>query len=175
MRFDLITRVNTVETVTQQITSDYADVIGSEIGMLPGEYEIKIDETVEPVIHAPRTVPVAIRDQVKKELDHLVQCGIQKLVTEPTNWVNSMVCVRKKNGRVRICIDPSDLNRAILREHFPMNSIDDIVTRLHGSKYFSTLDANVGYYQIKLTENSSMLTTFNTPFVVIATSGCPWV
>jgi hypothetical protein len=164
MLFDLITRVNTVETATQQITSDYADVIGSEIGMLPGEYEIKIDETVEPVIHAPRTVPIAIRDQVKKELNNLVQCGILKPVTEPTPWVNSMVCVRKKNGRVRIYIDPNDLNRAILREHFSVNSIDDIVTRLHGSRYFSTLDANMGYYQIKLTENSSMLTTFNTPF-----------
>ena len=75
-----------------------------------------------------------------------------------------MVCVRKKNGRVRICIDPTDLNKAILREHYPMNSIDDVATRLHGSKYFTTLDANMGYYQIKLTEESSRLTTFNTPF-----------
>ena len=45
-----------------------------------------------------------------------------------------------------------------------MNSIDDIATRLNGSKYFSKLDANMGYYQIKLTEGSSHLTTFNTPF-----------
>ena len=56
-----------------------------------------------------------------------------------------MVCVRKKDGRVRICIDPSDLNKAVLREHFPMNSIDDVATRLHGSKYFSKLDASSGY------------------------------
>ena len=76
-----------------------------------------------------------------------------------------MVVVKKKTKNAgRICIDPSNLNKAIKREHFPMNSIDDIVTRLHGSKYFSTLDANMGFFQIKLSEKSSYLTTFNSPF-----------
>ena len=76
-----------------------------------------------------------------------------------------MVVVSKKNSdRVRICIDPTDLNKAIQREHFPMNNIEEIVTRLHGSTCFSTLDANMGYFQVKLTERSSYLTTFNTPF-----------
>ena len=73
------------------------------------------------------------------------------------------ICLISLNA-VRICIDPSNLNKAIKREHFPMNSIDDIVTRLHGSKYFSTLDANMGFFQIKLSEKSSYLTTFNSPF-----------
>ena len=45
-----------------------------------------------------------------------------------------------------------------------MNNIDKIISRLHGSKYFTTLDANKGYFYIKLTEKSSYLTTFNTPF-----------
>ena len=75
-----------------------------------------------------------------------------------------MVVVRKKNNRVRICTDPSDLNRAILREHHPMSSTDDIATRLQGSKVLSTLDANSGYYQIKLSHKSFPLTTFNTQF-----------
>lgn len=79
------------------MTDSYADVVGDKIGCLPGEYEIKIDETITPVIHPPRPVPVAIRDQVKKELDHLEKCDIITPVTEPTAWVNSMVCVRKKN------------------------------------------------------------------------------
>ncbi len=76
-----------------------------------------------------------------------------------------MVVVRKKNtDRVRICIDPTDLNTAIKREQFPMNNFDDIVTRLAGSKVFSTLDANMGYFQMKLEEASTDLTAFNTPF-----------
>lgn len=58
----------------------------------------------------------------------------------------------------------TDLNKAVLREHFPMNTIEDIVTRVHESQIFFTLDANMGYFQIKLSKKSSLLTTFNTPF-----------
>ena len=120
--------------------------------------------SVSPVVHAPRPVPVAIRHELKEQLDKLERCKIITKETEPTEWVNSMVCVGKKNGNVRICIDPTDLNKAIMREHYPMNTIDEVATRLHGSKYFTTLDANMGYYQIKLSDKSSKLTTFNTPY-----------
>ncbi|KAK3098150.1 hypothetical protein FSP39_016659 [Pinctada imbricata] len=164
VRYNLVMRVNSVTSCIEDLIGSFSDVVGEEIGCLPGEYEIKVDSSVQPVVHAPRPVPVAMRDQVKRELDNLVRCGIIASVTEPTEWVSSMVCVRKKNGRVRICLDPTDLNKAVLREHFPMNSIEDIVTRVHGSKVFSTLDANMGYFQIRLTQKSSMLTTFNTPF-----------
>ena len=164
VNFGLIMRVNSVKTEIDHIIEDYNDVLGGEIGCLPGEYDIKIDPTITPAIHAPRPVPAAIREQLKRELDHLKQCGIIVQETEPTNWVNSLVCVRKKNGRIRICIDPTDLNKAIHREHYPMNSFEDVATRLCGSKYFTTLDANMGYYQIKLSKASSKLTTFNTPF-----------
>jgi hypothetical protein len=110
-------------------------------------------------------VPSALRDKVRDELQRLEAAEIIKKVSEPTPWVSSMVVVSKKDrDRVRICIDPSDLNKAIRREHFPMNNIEDIVTRLNGSKFFTTLDANMGYFQIKLSEKSSFLTTFNTPF-----------
>lgn len=144
-----------------ELIQEFSDVVGDSIGCLPGEYEIKVDDLVEPVIHAPRPLPVAMRDDVKKELDHLVNCNIIAPVTEPTSWVSSM---RKKNGRVRIFLDPTNLNKAVLCEHFPMTTIDDIVTRVHGSQIFSTLDPNMGYFQIKLSKKSSLLTTFNTPF-----------
>lgn len=162
----LIARVNIAmcDEECRKIVNKYSDVFSKTIGCVPGEYDIKIDHTVKPVVHAPRTVPAPIRDQVKKELDLLEEQRIIEKVTEPTDWVNSMVVVRKKNGRVRICIDPTNLNEAIQREHFPMSTIEDISTRLSGSKYFSVLDANMGYFQIKLSEKSSYLTAFNTPF-----------
>ena len=117
------------------------------------------------LLHPSRSVPVALRKKIKDELDQMERDGILAKVTEPTPWVSSMVVVRKKNkDQVRICIDPLDLNKAILREHFPMNHTDEIATRLHGSQYLSTLDANKGYFHVKLTEKSSYLTTFNTPF-----------
>jgi transposase InsO family protein len=162
VRFGLVARVNHIGC--SEIIESFKDVIGKEVGCMPGEYTIKIDPNVNPVVHPPRPVPAAIREQVKQELEMLEQKGILAKVNEPTAWVNSMVCARKKTGRVRICIDPSDLNHAVLREHFPMNSLEDIATRLENSKIFSTLDANMGYYQMRLSKESSDLTTFNTPF-----------
>lgn len=167
VKLGLVARVNkvSVEQSCKQLMSEYSDVVKEGIGCIPGEYEIKMDTSVTPVIHAPRSVPVALRQKVKEELDRMEEAGIIQKVTEPTPWVSSMVVVSKKEkDQVRICIDPTDLNKAILREHHPMNHIDDIATRLHGSKWFSTLDANMGYFQMRLTDQSSWLTTFNSPF-----------
>ena len=82
---------------------------------------------------------------------------------EPTEWVSSMVVVVKPN-KIRICIDPEDLNRAINREHYPMQTVDDIVTRMPNAKVFSIIDASSGFWQIQLDHVSSLLCTFNTPF-----------
>ena len=90
--------------------------------------------------------------------------GIIAKVTEPTPWVSSMVVVREKNGDVRICIDPRDLNKAVKRCLYPMPTMEEIVARLPRAKRFSVLDAKTGFWQVKLSEKSCKLSTFNTPF-----------
>ena len=90
--------------------------------------------------------------------------GVITRVHEPTEWVNSMVTVLKKNGQLRICIDPRDLNNAIRREHYPMKTIEEIIARMPNARYFSVLDASSGYWQVLLDQESSKLCTFNTPF-----------
>lgn len=72
-----------------------------------------MDLDQSPVIHAPRRIPIAIRDAVKEELNKMEKHGIIARVTEPTPWVSSMVVVPKKNDQIRVCIDPRDLNNAI--------------------------------------------------------------
>ena len=83
-------------------------------------------------------------------------------VYEPSDWVNSMVTVIKPNGKLRICIDPRDLNKAINREHFPTKTVEEIVARMPNAKFFSVLDASSGFWQIELNQESSKLCTFNT-------------
>ena len=85
-------------------------------------------------------------------------------VDRPTPWVNSIVCVEKRDGSLRVCLDPRDLNKAILREHYAMPTRDELLSRLNGAKYFTTLDASSSFWQCKLDEESSFLTTFNIPF-----------
>ena len=55
----------------EQLIKEFSDVLGDQIGCMPGEYDIKINETVTPVVHAPRSVPVAIRGELKEQFDHL--------------------------------------------------------------------------------------------------------
>ena len=59
----------------------------------------------------------------------------------PTKWVNSLVIVEKRNGSLRLCLDPRDLNRAISREHYRIPTAEDIASRLSGKKLFSTVDS----------------------------------
>ena len=92
------------------------------------------------------------------------QLGVIERVHEATEWVNSMVTVTKPNGKLRICIDPRDLNRAIKREYYPMRTIEEVVSRMPNAKIFSVLDASSGFWQVKLDHESAKLCTFNTPF-----------
>ena len=144
------------------LLEEYEDVFDG-LGALPGTYKIAIDEQAQPVVHAPRRVPVALRPCIKNKLDELVDRKVIIPVTEPTQWVSSMLAIVKPN-KVRICIDPRDLNRAIRREHYQLPTIDEVASRLTGAKKFTLCDAKDGFHQILLDDASSFLTTFNTPF-----------
>ena len=74
-----------------------------------------------------------------------------------------MVVVPNPNGKVRICIDPPDLNKAVLREHYPMKTIEDILLEIPEAKVFSKLGAVSRYWQIKLSQESQKFCTFTTP------------
>ena len=90
--------------------------------------------------------------------------GVIVKVDEPTDWVNFITIVEKKNGLLRICLDPRDLNKGLKREHYSCPTVDDIAVKLHGARVFTVLGATSGYWQVKLDKKSSLLTTFNTPF-----------
>ena len=107
---------------------------------------------------------MAIREQLKETLTQLTKQDITQPVREPTPWISSMVVVPKRNGSLRICLDPKDLNRAIQCHHYPLPTIEDIATRLHGTKMFTVVDVKNGFWHVVLDEQSSYLTTFHTPF-----------
>lgn len=95
----------------------------------------------------------------------MVKIGVIKPVTEPTSWVSSFVAVKKKGkDEIRLCIDPKDLNHAIQRQHYPMRTIEEVAARIPNAKFFTVLDASSGFWQIPLDYESSLKTTFNTPY-----------
>ena len=136
------------------------------IGKLKSEYHITLDPAVPPVVHPPRKVPISMKDEIKDELDNMVKNDIIAKIQEgePTAWVNGLVYRRKSNGRLRLCLDPKDLNEAIKREHHVTPTLEEIPPKLNGAKVFSIVDAKCGYWIIILDEDSSYLTTFNSPY-----------
>jgi len=152
-RLDLIRRVHTVveeKSELPEIVVQYKDVFQG-LGRLVTEHDIKLKPDVDPVVHAARRIPFRIRDQVEKKLMEMEAAGIIERVTEPTEWVSPMVVASKPNGDVRICIDPTDLNRAIQRQHFAVPSVEELFGRISKARFYATLDATSGFYQIPLT------------------------
>ena len=76
--------------------------------------------------------------------------GVISKVNEPSAWCASMVAVPKPNGLVRICVDVRPLNQNVMRETFPLPTVDDVLAQLNGATVFSKLDANSGFWQVPL-------------------------
>ena len=92
----------------------------------------------------------------------MVLKGVISPVTKPTAWVSSLTYPCKPDGSLHICLDPKDLNKAIVQEHYKAPTLDEITHHLSGATCFSKLDVKDGFWSINLDEDSSYLTTFNT-------------
>jgi transposase InsO family protein len=75
-----------------------------------------------------------------------------------------MAVVHKRDGKLRICIDPQPLNAALKREHYRLPVLDDVLPKLKDAKVFSKLDVREAYWHVRLDDSSSRLTTMITPF-----------
>ena len=128
------------------------------------QHHINLRDDARPIcLYAPRKVPHPLLPRVEEELRRMEQQGVISKVTQPTDWCSGMVVVPKANGRVRICVDLTHLNKAVKREIRPMSSVDESLAKLGKASVFSKLDANSGFWQLPLDEESKLLTTFITP------------
>ncbi|KAK9717052.1 hypothetical protein QE152_g24398 [Popillia japonica] len=152
-----------VTTDNVNVTEKYAEVFEGLDGCLKNfECHLTLKSNVLPTCDAPRKIPFHLKEPLKQELNNLEEMQVIQKVNEPTEWVNSIVLVTKKNGKLRICLDARKLNKAILRSHFQFPNIEDIKSELAGSQYYSVLDANSGFWMLRLDEESSKACTFIT-------------
>ena len=151
--------------VTDPVATSYVDLFQG-VGLLHGyPHTITLQETATPhVVASPRRIPYPLMTKVKDELDRMLTAGIMEEVVEPTQWVSPMVPVLKKDGKVRICVDFTELNQCVQRERFQLPVAEDLFAKMHGARYFTTLDAASGFWQIPLSPDCSSLTTFITQF-----------
>ena len=128
---------------------------------------IHLKDDAQPfAIYTPRLIPLAYQDPVKAQLDSMVAQGIiAPSDDDPSPWCHPMVVVPKANGGVRITTDLSKLNSQVSRPAHPSPTPFAAIRRVPPrAKYFSTIDALCGFWQIPLTEEDQPLTTFITPY-----------
>ena len=147
----------------ERITATYPDVFQG-LGCMDGALHLEVDESASLSIMPPRRVPLALKERLKEELACLEKANVIKREEEPTDWVSSLVVTEKPNGKLRVCIDPQHLNKALKRSHYPLPVIEDILPELADVKVFSKADIKDGFLQIQLDQESSKLTTFQTPW-----------
>ena len=96
----------------------------------------------------------------------MLQAGVLKPATEATPWINSFVLVELKdkseNLKLRICLDPKNLNKTIIREPYHFKTPEDIAHLIAGVCTMTVLDCCKGYWHQQMDEQSSYLTTFIT-------------
>ena len=81
-----------------------------------------------------------------------------------SKWVSNLLSMRKKIGEIRLCIDFGNLNKASLKENYPLPKMDHILQKVVGSKIISLLDGFLGYNQVLEHPYDQHNTTFTTPW-----------
>ena len=145
------------------IVAEFKDVFEGD-GRLEEQLHLEVDNSVSPVALPVRKTPIALKEPLKRELDRLTDKGILQPVHVPTDWVSSMVVATKRNGKIRFCIDPKPLNKALKRSYYPLPVINDLLPKLTNAMVFTVVDAKNGFWHVQLDEQSSLPTTFGTPW-----------
>ena len=157
----------------QYILETYADIF-TGIGKFPGlPYKFQFKPNAKPTRHAPRKVPIHLQDAFHEEIRNLEALGILEETKYVTEWVNGFVIIEKKlpinsrnshspghsmNKKLRICLDPRDMNEALKREPYYTHSIEEIMGKFHGMTRFTITGFNKGYWVVELDPESRKYT-----------------
>ena len=164
VNYENFTQLNSVTTKRCTVPDEFPEAFSGELGTLKGKVHLRVDENVTPVQCPPRRVPVALKEPLRKELDRMVKLGVLAPVEDTTPWCSQISIQTKKDGSLRVCIDPRELNKALMRERYPLAIIEDILPELANATVLSKLDLRSRYWHCELDEESSLLTTIITPF-----------
>uniref|UniRef100_A0A2N9IDL4 Uncharacterized protein n=1 Tax=Fagus sylvatica TaxID=28930 RepID=A0A2N9IDL4_FAGSY len=147
---------------------EYTDVFAWNPYEAPGVdpafacHSLNVDPLIRPVVQKGRRISPFHQETVCEEVNRLVEARAIREILYPT-WLSNTVVVKKKNGKWRVCIDFTDLNKACPKDPFPLPKIDQLVDATSGHQRMSFLDAFQGYHQIAMNLVDEEKTAFITP------------
>ena len=133
----------------------------NDIGFIP-DFKMQINLTDNIPISEPyRRIPRLLYDEVKAHINDLLANGWIR--QSQSSYSSPMVCVRKKDGSLRLCIDYRKLNAKTIPDRQPIPRVQDLLEGLGGQKWFTTLDMSQAYHQGQISEESHKFTAFSSP------------
>jgi hypothetical protein len=156
-----------IDAFRTQIQSEFADVFVSELpsGLppeRPAPRAVPLEPGSRPTFRNAYRYSPRETEEMKKQIEEGLKSGVIQPSTSP--FGAPVLFVQKKDGSLRMCVDYRQLNKITIRNKYPLPRIDDLLDRLAGARYYSTLDLKAGYNQIRLSEDDVHTTAFNTPF-----------
>ena len=149
-----------------RVVCEYSDVFPEDLVSLPPhreiEFSIDLVPGTAPISMAPYRFAPAELVELKVQLQELLDKGFVRPSVSP--WGAQALFVKMKDGALRLCIDYRKLNRATVKNKYPMPGIDDLFDQLKGSRCFSKIDLRSGYHQLRVREEDIPKTAFRTRY-----------
>ena len=133
----------------------------------------RLTDGAGPVQQKLRSLPLALRDEVAAHLKELEDQGVIERI-DSSAWISPIVVSRKRNGKVRLCVNLRKVNEAIETSGYPIPEMEEMLNQLNGSVMFSCLDLKAAYHQLSLHEESRDLTAFVTHSGLYRYVRCPY-
>nr|XP_017250771.1 PREDICTED: uncharacterized protein LOC108221400 [Daucus carota subsp. sativus] len=153
---------NLVEFLTTRLDAfawDHEDITGISPDVIT--HKLNVDPDFKPIQQKRRKFAAERNKIVKEEVSRLLKAGMIKEVEYP-EWLANVVIVQKKNGKWRVCVDYTDLNKACPKDPFPLPHIDTMVDSTAGHELLTFLDASSGFNQIQMEPSDAEKTAFIT-------------
>jgi hypothetical protein len=142
----------------------YESLFDGSLGTWKGEdYNIELRSDATPYHARAFPIPRIHEQTLRHEVDRLCEIGVLKKVNR-SEWAAPTFIIPKKDGTVRFISDFRELNKRIKRKPFPIPKIQDLLLKLEGFQYATSLDLNMGYYHIELSPDSKRLCTIVLPW-----------
>jgi len=156
---------SSVHPSVSTLLTEFSSVFAPVSGLPPArdcDHSIPLVAGAKPVYIRPYRYPPALKDEIEKQIQDMLDKGLIQPSSSP--FSSPLLLVKKKDGTWRPCVDYRYLNALTVRGKFPIPIFDELVDELAGASWFSTLDLNSGFHQIRMKAGEEYKTAFQTHF-----------